>query len=149
MMNTQRWLRPRRLLPALLLSAAAWPLSAQTQQAQQAPQTVIVRPAASAPAPSPAAKPPPRLLTPDEKRASATAPGTLRPERPALPQVAVPLERTAGAEVRTVVRTPRREAAAQAASGRVADAAARCSARKDPASREDCHDDLRARRATG
>lgn len=146
MMNTQRWLRPSRLLPALLLSIAAWPLSAQTPET---PQTVVVRPAASAPAPSPAAKPPPRLLTPDEKRASATAPGTLRPERPALPQVAVPLERTAGAEVRTVVRTPRREAAAQAASGRVSDAAARCSARKDAMSREDCHDDLRARRTQG
>jgi hypothetical protein len=146
MMNTQRWLRTCRLLPALLLSMAALPLSAQTPQAPQTPQTVVVRPAASAPAPSPAAKPQPRLLTPDEKRASATAPGTLRPERPALPQVAVPLERTAGAEARTVVRTPRRETAAQAASGRVSDAAARCSARKDADSREDCHVDLRAHR---
>jgi hypothetical protein len=151
MMNAQRWLRPCRSLPALLLSMAALPLLAQSPQTQdpQAPQTVIVRPAASAPAPSRPSKPPPRLLTPDEKRASATAPGTLRPERPALPQVEVPLQRTAGAEVRTVVRTPRREAAALAASGRVSDGAARCGAQKDAVAREDCQEDLRARRTLG
>jgi len=121
----------------------ALPLSAQ------APQTVVVRPAASAPAPSPASKPQPRLLTPDEQRASATAPGMLRPERPALPQVEVPLQRTAGAEVRSVVRSPRREAAALASSGRVADDAARCGARKDMAAREDCRENLQARAALG
>jgi hypothetical protein len=152
MMNTQQWLRPGRQLPALLLSMAALPLSAQAPQTpptSQAPQTVIVRPAASAPAPSPPSKPQPRLLTPDEKRASATAPGTLRPERPALPQVEVPLQRTAGAEVRTVVRTPRREAAALAASGQVSDGAARCGAQKDAGARDDCREDLRARRTLG
>ncbi|WP_284617596.1 hypothetical protein [Aquabacterium humicola] len=142
-MKTPRWSRASRCLPALLLSLAALPLSAQT------PQTVIVRPAASAPAPSPAAKPEPRLLTPDEKRASATAPGTLRPERPALPQVAVPLERTAGAEVRTVVQTPRREADARANGGGVSDGAARCGAQKDRAVRDDCREDLRVRRSLG
>ncbi|NRF65822.1 hypothetical protein HLB44_02360 [Aquincola sp. S2] len=142
-MKPQRWLRPCRHLPALLLSLTALSLSAQTSQ------TVIVRPAASAPAPAPASKPQPRLLTLDEKRASATAPGTLQPERPALPQVAVPLERTAGAKVRTVVRTPRREAAALASSGRVSEGAALCGAQKNPAVREDCRDDLHARRAGG
>jgi hypothetical protein len=152
MMNTQRSLRRCRLLPALLLSAVALPLWAQTPQeprTAQAPQTVVVRPAASAPAPSPRSRPQPRLLTLDEQRASATAPGTLRPERPALPQIEVPLERTAGAEVHTVVRTPRPEAAAVAASGRVSDGAARCGARKDAGAREDCRESLRDRRTLG
>jgi hypothetical protein len=148
MMKPQRWLQARRPLPALLLSLAALPLAAQTPPPPPS-QTVVVRPGASAPAPRPEPSPQPRHLTPDEKRASATAPGTLRPERPALPQVEVPLERVAGAEVRTVVQTPRREAAARAASGRISDGAARCGAQKDPAVREDCREDLRARRALG
>jgi hypothetical protein len=130
-----------RLLPALLLSLANLPALAQESQ------TVIVRPGASAPAAP--VKPQPRHLTPDEKRASATAPGTLRPERPALPQVAVPLQQVEGAEVRTVVRTPRREAAAARNSGRVLDGAARCGALRDAQRREDCHENLRAARAVG
>jgi hypothetical protein len=149
-MNAQRLPRISRLLPALLVSMATLPLSAQTPRAPEPPQTVIVRPAASAPAPSTPSKPQPRVLTPDEKRASATAPGTLRPERPALPQVAVPLERTAGAEVRTVVQTPRREAAAMLASRQsVSDGAARCSAQNSAQARDDCLENLRARRALG
>ena len=89
-------------------------------------QTGVPGTAPSAPRP---AKPAPRLMTPAEARDSATAPGELRPERPVVPQISIPLG-----------KTPPRPAArvASASTGAVHDAMARCKALESEPERAKC-----------
>jgi len=89
-------------------------------------QTGLPGIAPSAPRP---AKPAPRLMTPAETRDSAAAPGQLRPERPVLPQVSIPLGKM----------PPRPAARAGSAStGAVHDATARCMALESEPERAKC-----------
>jgi hypothetical protein len=89
-------------------------------------QTAVPGTAPSAPRP---AKPAPRLMTPAEARDSATAPGELRPERPVVPQISIPLG-----------KTPPRPAArvASASTGAIHDATARCKALESESERAKC-----------
>lgn len=83
---------------------------------------------------APTSRPPPRLLSPEEKRLSAVEPGQLRPAQRPVPQVRIPIgprgeadrqrpERPEG--IRPLRRAP---AAAASATGRIDDEAARCEA---------------------
>jgi hypothetical protein len=84
-------------------------------------------PLAGASAPPLTRSPLPRLLTPAEKRAAAdaaTAPD-LRPERPVVPQLSVPLVRRPFAPGASA-SGPRRGRAAAPPPSRIDDAAARC-----------------------
>lgn len=75
--------------PTLLFAAALLCLTPLAALAQAS-----APPAAdAAPAPVSPAKTGPRLLTPTEKRDSATPAGELRPERPVTPQISIPLGR--------------------------------------------------------
>lgn len=98
--------------------------------------------AASAPAALPAAsapsKPEKRPATPEEKRDSATAPGELRTEVRATPQLNIPLK-SSGAGKPTYVRPPRGKAAP---SGGIDDSAARCNAMADAKAQQECRDKL-------
>lgn len=89
--------------------------------------------AASAPR---AAEPGPRPLTPQQSRESATAPGDLRPDRPVVPQVNVPLGRKPATPVKPQSAASRRREAEPA--GGIDDAVARCEAQADRQVRADC-----------
>jgi len=93
--------------------------------------------AASAPAPG---NPPPRVMTPEAKRDSATAPGTLRPERPTVPQLTVPMQvpppPPASAPAGALPPNP------AASAGGVSDAVARCEAKTSAVERAQCRRDL-------
>ena len=75
----------RNIGPGLLIAAA---LALGCLQARAQPSVSVPAPVASA---STKPQPGPKLLSPTALRDSATAPGSLRPERPALPQVSVPM----------------------------------------------------------
>lgn len=100
--------------------------------------------AASAPALAPSAperaKPEKRLATPQEQRDSATAPGELRTEVQATPQLNIPLRSSGGSGKATYVPPARGKAAP---SGGVDDSAARCRAMSDKKAQQDCLDKLR------
>ncbi len=125
----------RRACPGItqvLLMALLSPLS------QAAP------PAASDSAATPPARPAPRLLSPEEKRLSATEPGQLRPAQRPVPQVRIPLGQPAAAHgerperpegIRPLRRAP---AAAASATGRVDDEAARCEAQASDEAAKAC-----------
>jgi hypothetical protein len=104
-----------------------------------APSAVLSQ--ASAPAVSAApkaakAKSPPRLLTPEESRDSATAPGDLRPEHQVTQQVNIPLGRKAPSKPdSSAVRRGK-----AASGGGINDAAARCNAEVDEQARASCRD---------
>jgi hypothetical protein len=101
------------------------------------PAASAAPPAASEPAATPtrpAPRPPPRLLSHEEKRLSSVEPGQLRPVQRTVPQVRIPLGQRAAAEGERPERTegtrPLRRAPAPTASapGHIDDEAARCEA---------------------
>jgi len=139
--------------PGLVRRAALALLALAPLLAQAAPSTLPSIPPAPAGAASPATlaasgaasaaplrlKPPPRLLSTTEKLESAAAPGTVRPERPALPQISIPLGRRATSDDTPPRLTPmRRPEAAMPASAAVDETAARCEARAAKADRAAC-----------
>ena len=127
---------PRRAPWTAALLAAAWLATATPQVAAQA-RVSIPAPEASAPA---GAQPGRQLMSPEALRDSATAPGSLRPERPALPQVTV------------AVGVPPTEPAASApgalppnpaaSAGGISDAVARCEAKTSALERRQCRRQL-------
>lgn len=112
------------LLAALL--GAALPLSAWAQASA---------PARTASAPAPLKPNGPRLLSPAEKRdnADAVASPDLRPEQAAVPQVSIPLGKSAGSSKPTSART-----ANKGATGGISDGAARCEAQATAEERAKC-----------
>lgn len=120
-----------RCLPlAIALACAALPWGALAQAGSPAPTS-----AASAP---PEAKPGPKPLTPQQSRESATMPGDMRPEHPAVPQINVPLGKKEPAPPKPPPKAARGASAASAAGG-IDDAVARCEAEADAKARADCH----------
>ena len=79
----------------------------------------------------------PRLLTPTEKRETATLPGELRPEGPATPQLSIPLGNTTAKP-----NSPTATRGKNDSTGGVNDAVARCHAEADEAARAKCRDRL-------
>lgn len=130
---------PLPLIAALALAAA--PLFAQSQSQASAPYLSAPRltPAASSAAPIvPHAKPPPRLLTPEEKRDSDAQPDDLKIDRAVTPQLTIPFGKTPPSSAQGDARAAQRSAAASAVG--VDDSAARCEAQADDASRAICRD---------
>ena len=131
-------------LPCLNLMAAlamAWVPLASWPQASA--------PASTASGPF-AAKPGPRLLTPEERRDSATPAGELRPERPVSPQINIPFGKAAPLPSKAELRGTRR--AGPMPVGGVDEAAARCEAQVSETVRADCRARLAresAKRAPG
>lgn len=122
----------QRLGPLAALLVATWLFTAATIATAQ---TQPSQPAPLAPG-SAETKPGPRLMSPEALRDSATAPGSLRPERPALPQVSVPVgvpppEPTASSPG---VLPPNPAASA----GGLSDAVARCEAKTSALERRQC-----------
>ena len=95
-------------------------------------QTGVPAVAGAPSAPRPA-KPPSRLMSPTATRDSATQPGELRPERPVVPQINIPLGATAH---RPAARTAQRDP--PASTGAVHDATARCKALESESERAKC-----------
>lgn len=121
-------------LTALLAVASPW--NAVHAQAS-APPTWPAAPPTMASAPAGKAAPGgPRLRTPAETAARAAAPGDLRPERPVVPQVSIPLGKKTPPTTKRETRAMRNGTAA--ASGGVHDAAARCGALADAEERASC-----------
>jgi hypothetical protein len=140
-MHTTR--HPRTPLPALLaacltasligclaagLALAALPAGAQTRATMPAPVA------------SANAAPGPQRLSPEALRDSATAPGSLRPERPALPQVSVPLGVPPPEPTASAPGALRPNPAASA--GGMSDAVARCEAKTSALERRQCRRQL-------
>lgn len=107
--------------------------------AQTAAQAAASAPAITASAP-PAGKPEKRLLTPTESRNSATMAGERQIERPATPQISIPLNNAAQPTPKSVLLPPPR--AKPAPSGGIDDSAARCAALADAQARQECRDKL-------
>ncbi len=117
-----------------MLLLAAWLATAAPWAAAQA--------GVSTPAPlaSANARPGPHLMSPEALRDSAMAPGSMRPERAALPQLTVPLG------------VPAREPAASApgvlppnpaaSAGGISEAVARCEAKTSALERQQCRRQL-------
>lgn len=139
--------RPHPIVATLTaLLAVAFPWNAVHAQAS-APPTLPAAPPTMAPAPAPApasASAPagkaapggPRLRTPAETAARAAAPGDLRPERPVVPQVSIPLGKKTPPTTKRETRAMHN--GTTAASGGVHDAAARCEALADAEERASC-----------
>jgi hypothetical protein len=108
------------VVAALMLAALSCPAMAQSS----APAASV---AASSARPS---KPGPRQLTPTEMRENASPPGDLRPEHPVVPQISIPLGKTAPPRVKSQPHAVPRSKAASSTGG-VDDAAARCEAQSD------------------
>jgi hypothetical protein len=127
----------RGALSLLTLGALAGPCLSASPAPAAPPASAS---AAASAVPGPGAQRPPRPQTAREKVETSTAPGALRPERPVVPQIGIPLgQRAAGDGERTpVLRTARPNRAAQAASGGVDDAAARCEAQARESDRTAC-----------
>ena len=133
--------RPHPIVATLTaLLAVAFPWNAVHAQAS-APPTWPAAPPTMAPASASAsagkaAPGGPRLRTPAETAARAAAPGDLRPERPVVPQVSIPLGKKTPPTTKRETRAMRNGTAA--ASGGVHDAAARCEALADAEERASC-----------
>lgn len=133
--------RPHPIVATLTaLLAVAFPWDTVHAQAS-APPTLPAAPPTMAPAsaPAPAGKAAPggpRLRTPAETAARAAAPGDLRPERPVVPQVSIPLSKKTHPTTKRETRAMRN--GTTAASGGVHDAAARCKALADAEERASC-----------
>ncbi|MGK2898266.1 MAG: hypothetical protein ACSLE9_06225 [Burkholderiaceae bacterium] len=131
--------RPHPIVATLTaLLAVAFPWNAVHAQAS-APPTLPAAPPTMAPASASAGKAAPggpRLRTPAETAARAAAPGDLRPERPVVPQVSIPLGKKTPPTTKRETRAMRNGTAA--ASGGVHDAAARCEALADAEERVSC-----------
>ena len=115
------------VVAALMLAALSCP--AMAQSSASSPRSV----AASGSRPT---KPGPRQLTPTEMRENASPPGDLRPEHPVVPQISIPLGKTAHPRVKAEPRAVPRSKAASA--GGVDDAAARCEAQSDEQASAKC-----------
>jgi hypothetical protein len=89
----------------------------------------------AASAASPGLQPNHRLMTPEQKRDSATVPGDLRPERPVTPQINMSFGKIPPASPSAARPVPR--SAAASATG-VNDAAARCEAQDSDSLRASC-----------
>ncbi len=87
-------------------------------------------------APSAAAKPGPKQLSPEQARDSATTPGELRPEHPVVPQINIPLGKQPPVPPKSPASAARSGRAASA--GGIDDAVARCEAQVDRQARADC-----------
>jgi hypothetical protein len=108
-----------RTLPLLAALFGATAPALVLAQASAPPSMAASAPAASAPVG-------PRVLTPAEQRRNvdeATAPD-LRPDRPVVPQISVPLGRRPPVQAPAASRAPRSGAAPTP--GHIGDAAARC-----------------------
>ncbi len=114
-----------------LLAAALLALTPLCAMAQAAADTAPVASAAKT------VKPATRLLTPAEKRESATLPGELRPEGQATPQFSIPLGSTTAKP-----SSPTAKRGKNGSSGGVNDAVARCHAEADETARAKCLDRL-------
>ena len=127
--------RPHRAVALLAATLVALSIDARaasaSENAASAPDIVASTPAR--------AKPEKRLATPQEKRDSATAPGELRTEVQATPQLNIPLRSSGGSGKATYVPPARGKAAP---SGGVDDSAARCRAMADKKAQQDCLDKL-------
>ncbi|MDH4389874.1 MAG: hypothetical protein QE285_00455 [Aquabacterium sp.] len=120
------------MLPVLLL--AGWLATATPWAAAQAS---VSTPAPLAPADARRA---PQRLSPDAERDSATAPGSLRPERAALPQLTVPVGKPpAQAAAAAAGALPPKPSAS---AGGVSDAVARCEATTSTVERKACRRQL-------
>jgi hypothetical protein len=133
------------------LALMAPPMFAQAQSQASAPYLSAPKlaPAASSVAPiAPGARPPPRLLTPEEKRDSNAQPDDLKVDRAVTPQLTIPFGKTPPGSAKSDARAARRSPAASAVG--VDDSAARCEAEADDASRAICRDNRAkaAKRAT-
>lgn len=84
-----------------------------------------------------AAKPGPRLLTPEERRDSASPAGELRPERAVTPQINIPFGKAPALPGKAESPRARRTGPAPG-NGGVEDAAARCEAQVSDTVRADC-----------
>jgi hypothetical protein len=136
---------------AALLTLAASPLVVQAQSQASAPYLSAPKlaPAASSVAPiAPGVKPPPRILSPQEKRDSNAQPDDLRVDRAVTPQLTIPFGKTPPGSAKGDARAARRSPAASAVG--VDDSVARCEAEADDASRAICRDNRAkaAKRAT-
>ena len=82
----------------------------------------------------------PRVMTPEQRRAGASLPGEIRPERAVTPQISIPLGRSAPGPI----KLPTRDAARRtpASPGAIDDAAARCEAQPGQQARAKCRDEL-------
>ena len=120
-------------LTALLTVASPWNV---VHAQASAPPTPPALPPTTASAPGKAVPGGPRLRTPAETAARAAAPGALRPERPVVPQVSIPLGKKASPTTKPETRAMRNGTAA--ASGGVHDATARCEALADVQERASC-----------
>ncbi|MES2714453.1 MAG: hypothetical protein V4795_01725 [Pseudomonadota bacterium] len=102
--------------------------------------TAVAQARVSTPAPvasaSAGAQPGPQRLSPEALRDSATAPGSLRPERPALPQVSVPVGLPPPAPTASSPGALPPNPAASA--GGISNAVARCEAKTSALEREQC-----------
>jgi hypothetical protein len=109
------------VLPLLaVLAATTLPVVVRAQASAPA-----AKPAVAPSAPSTRPKPSPNLMTPEEKRDTATR--DLQPERPIEPQVSIPLSKK-GAP------------AGKSTGGGIDDAAARCKAEATEAARSACRE---------
>jgi hypothetical protein len=117
------------LIAAIALAATPLLIFAQASAPAEMPAASAV---------SPPGKTGPRLLTPTEKRHSATVPGDLRPERKVTSQVTIPIGKTPPGSPKVDARAAQRPPAASAVG--VDDGAARCEAETDDAVRAICRD---------
>lgn len=87
-------------------------------------------------------------MTPEARRDSATAPGSLRPERPTVPQLGVPIQAPPTAPPPSLpASSPGAIPPGPAASaGGVSDAVARCEAKTSAVERAQCRRDLAQQR---
>ena len=86
--------------------------------------------------PAPAAKPGPRLLTPQEKRDNASPSDNARPEGTVTPQIDIPLGAKPSAPLK--LKQPRDSTPRRSAPAAIDDSAARCSALTDADERASC-----------
>lgn len=132
---------PRPGLALCLLLAGACAAQAQGP-ANGTPRPSVPAPLASAPGDG---KPARHLMSPEALRDSATAPGELRPVRPALPLVTLPLGQPQADATPPEPRpapAPAGPAGPAASVPGVSDAVARCEARPSLAERRRCRREL-------
>jgi hypothetical protein len=124
-------------LLTVALAAAAAPLAAAAQAAS-APETA----SAPARATSRPSRPPPRPQSVQQQHDAAFP--DLRPERPTVPQLTIPLGRPRPPErvERNVPRVPSLRASAAASNVTIGDEAARCEAERSAQARAACRDRL-------
>lgn len=96
-----------------------------------------IPPPPSAPASAPIDKGLPQPRSPSERRDSADPPGELRPDKPVVPQIDIPIGR-APAPTAPLSKERQARAAKAAAAGGLDDSAARCLAQRQEKDRAQC-----------